>query len=62
VQETKEGYDFKNHTYGDLLKTGVIDPVKVTRLALEHAVSIAGILVTSQVLIVEKKEDKKDEK
>ena len=43
--------------YGDLLAAGVIDPVKVTRSALENAASIAGMLLTTEVLVVEKKEE-----
>jgi len=43
--------------YGDLIAQGVIDPVKVTRSALENAASIAGMLLTTEALVVEKKED-----
>jgi chaperonin GroEL len=42
--------------YGDLVAQGVIDPVKVTRSALENAASIAGMLLTTEALVVEKKE------
>ncbi|NBV89920.1 MAG: molecular chaperone GroEL [Actinobacteria bacterium] len=42
--------------YGDLIGMGVIDPVKVTRSALENAASIAGMLLTTEALVVEKKE------
>lgn len=41
------GYDARNHKYVDLLKEGIIDPAKVTKSALENAVSIAGLLLTS---------------
>ncbi len=61
-----EGYDFSKYdeadwTKGqaDLMKAGIVDPVKVTRFALENAVSIASTLVTSEAIIVEKPEEKK---
>jgi chaperonin GroEL len=41
----------------DLVKAGVIDPVKVTRSALENAASIASLLLTTETLVVEKKEE-----
>jgi chaperonin GroEL len=44
--------------YEDLVQAGVIDPTKVTRTALQNAASIAGLLLTTEALIVEKKEDK----
>ena len=47
--------------YGDLIAQGVIDPVKVTRSALENAASIAGMLLTTEALVVEKKEDAPDD-
>lgn len=45
------GYDAKNDAYVNMLSAGIIDPVKVTRVALESAVSIAGLLLTSEVTI-----------
>ncbi|MEU8353418.1 chaperonin GroEL, partial [Streptomyces sp. NPDC048845] len=42
---------------GDLVKAGVIDPVKVTRSALENAASIASLLLTTETLVVEKPEE-----
>ena len=47
--------------YGDLIGQGVIDPVKVTRSALENAASIAGMLLTTEALVVEKKEVQEDD-
>jgi chaperonin GroEL len=44
--------------YQNLLDAGVIDPVKVTRVALENAASIAGMLLTTEAVITEIKEDK----
>jgi len=47
--------------YGDLIAQGVSEPVKVTRSALENAASIAGMLLTTEALVVEKKEDQSDD-
>ncbi|MER6530694.1 chaperonin GroEL [Streptomyces sp. NPDC001508] len=51
------GYNAATGEYGDLVKAGVIDPVKVTRSALENAASIASLLLTTETLVVEKKEE-----
>ena len=53
------GYNADTDTYEDLIQAGVIDPAKVTRIALQNAVSIAGLLLTADCLITEK--PKKDE-
>ena len=45
------GYNAQTRTYGDMLEMGVIDPAKVTRLALQNAASIAGLLLTTDCLI-----------
>ncbi len=52
------GYNALTDTYENLVQSGVIDPTKVTRYALQNAASIAGLLLTTEALIVEKKEDK----
>jgi chaperonin GroEL len=52
-----EGLNAATGQYGDLLAAGVIDPVKVTRSALENAASIAGMLLTTDALVVEKPEE-----
>src|SRR5918996_173525 len=59
VAELDKGQGFNAATgeYGDLVKQGVIDPVKVTRSALENAASIASLLLTTETLVVEKKEE-----
>jgi chaperonin GroEL len=64
VQKVKDGkgsfgYNASNSTYGDLLDMGVIDPVKVVRCALENAASVAGLMLTTEVLIAEKPKDEK---
>ncbi len=52
------GYNALTDTYENLVTAGVIDPTKVTRSALQNAASIAGLLLTTEALVVEKKEDK----
>ncbi len=52
------GYNALTDTYENLVQAGVIDPTKVTRTALQNAASIAALLLTTEALIVEKKEDR----
>jgi len=52
-----EGYNADSDVYGDLVKDGVIDPVKVTRSALANAASIAAMFITTEALVFEKKEE-----
>ncbi len=59
--ETGLGYNAATGVYEDLVAAGVIDPVKVTRSALENAASIASMLLTTEALVVEKPEPKEDE-
>ena len=47
------GYNAETDTYGDLVKEGVIDPAKVTRIALQNAASIAGLMLTTEALIAD---------
>jgi chaperonin GroEL len=47
------GYDAQNGEYGDLIKMGIIDPVKVVRTALEDASSVAGLLITTEAMVAE---------
>jgi chaperonin GroEL len=61
VRESKDknfGYNAQTDTYEDLVKAGVIDPTKVTRTALQNAASIAGLLLTTECVVAEKREDK----
>ncbi len=63
VQKVKEGkgdfgYNARTDKYENLLKSGVIDPTKVARIALENAASIAGMLLTTECVVVENKDDK----
>ncbi len=59
VREGKDdfGYNARKDEFENLLKAGVIDPTKVTRIALENAASIAGMLLTTETLMFEKKEE-----
>lgn len=66
-QNSNIGFDFGNYTEKnwkeglvDMMKKGIVDPVKVTRLALENAVSIASTLVTSEAIVVDKPEPKSE--
>ena len=52
------GYDAQANQYGDLFKAGVLDPTKVVRMALQHAASVAGLLVTTEAMVAEKPEKK----
>jgi chaperonin GroEL len=63
VQKIKEGkgdfgYNARTDVYQNLYEAGVIDPAKVTRIALENAASIAGMFLTTEAVVVEEKEDK----
>jgi chaperonin GroEL len=62
VSEGKGGFGYNADTdkYEDLLTTGVIDPAKVTRIALQNAVSIAGLLLTTDCLVTEKPKEKEE--
>jgi chaperonin GroEL len=60
VRASKErnfGYNAATDTYEDLVKAGVIDPTKVTRTALQNAASIAGLLLTTECVVAERKEE-----
>jgi chaperonin GroEL len=52
------GYNAESDTYGDLVKEGVIDPAQVTRIALQNAASIAGLMLTTEALIADIPEEK----
>jgi chaperonin GroEL len=60
VMEGKDdfGYNARTDVYENLYEAGVIDPAKVTRIALENAASIAGMFLTTECVLVEEKEDK----
>ncbi len=55
--ENNFGYDAKTDTYGNMQEKGIIDPKKVTRIALENAASVAGMILTTECALVDIKED-----
>jgi len=54
--DASQGYDAQSGTYVDMAKAGIIDPVKVVRLALQGAASVAGLLITTEAMVAEKVE------
>ncbi len=61
TMKPNEGFNAFSETYTDLVKEGVIDPVKVTRSALANAASIAAMFITTEALVFETPEEKKEE-
>jgi chaperonin GroEL len=62
IRESKDehfGYNAETSEYGDLVKMGVIDPAKVTRLALQNAASVSALMLTTEALVAEIKEEEK---
>jgi chaperonin GroEL len=57
---TNEGFDAATETYVDMISSGIIDPTKVVRIALENAASVAGLVLTTEAGVHELPEDKKD--
>lgn len=53
------GFNAESGEYEDLMKTGIVDPTKVTRLALQNAASVAGLLLTTEAMVAEKPEKRK---
>jgi len=58
---SEHGYNLKTKTINNLINDGIIDPTKVTRLALENAVSVAGTILITESIVYNKPEDKKSE-
>ncbi|MCY4078568.1 MAG: chaperonin GroEL, partial [Acidobacteria bacterium] len=56
----EEGFNAQNETYENLVQAGVIDPTKVVRTALQNSGSIASLLLTTEALVSEIPEEKKD--
>jgi chaperonin GroEL len=54
------GFDAQNEEYVDMLKAGIIDPTKVTRCALQNAASVASLMLTTEVMVTDLPEEKKD--
>jgi chaperonin GroEL len=62
VRESKgsHGYNAATGEYGDMIEMGILDPTKVTRLALQNAASVAGLLLTTEVMVAEAPKDDHD--
>ena len=56
--KTNYGFDAYKEVYTDMLEAGIVDPAKVTRSALQNAASVASMLLTTESLVAENKEDK----
>jgi chaperonin GroEL len=62
IRESKDenfGFNAETGEYGDLVKMGVIDRAKVTRLALQNATSVSSLMLTTEALVAESKEEEK---
>jgi len=57
-KDTNWGFDAQKGVFCDLVKTGIIDPTKVVRIALQNAASVAGLLVTTEAMVAERPEPK----
>ncbi len=57
MKTAKEGFNAQTGVYEDLMKAGIIDPAKVTRSTVQNAASIAGLLITTEAIVAEEKED-----
>ena len=60
-QGETEGYDVQNLNYVDMFESGIVDPAKVTRTALQNAASIAGLLITTEAMVAEIPEPEENE-
>ena len=57
-KDTDYGFDAQTSSYGNLVKSGIIDPTKVVRTALQDAASVAGLLITTEAMVADKPEKK----
>jgi chaperonin GroEL len=57
IDKVNHGYDVISEKFCDLIEVGVVDPTKVTRTALEKAVSVAGTLLTTECMVVNEPSD-----
>ena len=60
LQESRDanrGFDAQNEKYVDMFKAGIVDPTKVVRAALEDAASVAGLLITTEVMVADMPDD-----
>jgi len=59
-KDSNYGYNAANDSYGDMIEMGILDPTKVTRSALQQAASVAGLMITTEAMVGEIKEEKND--
>ena len=59
-KETVIGFDVATGEFTDMIKRGIVDPAKVTRSALQNAASIGGMILTTECLVTDKPEEKKE--
>ena len=57
---TNKGYDANSGKYVDMFEAGIVDPAKVSRVALQNAASVAGLLLTTETMITEFKEEEEE--
>ena len=57
ANEKNYGYNAANESYGDMIKAGIVDPAKVTRSALQNAASVASMVLTTESLVTDIKEE-----
>jgi len=58
-KDTNHGFDAQNDNYVDMVKTGIIDPVKVVRTAIQDAASVAGLMITTEAVVTDIEDDGK---
>jgi chaperonin GroEL len=58
ANDPNRGFDAQTGEYVDMIRSGILDPTKVVRLALQNAASVAGLLVTTEAMVAEKPEKK----
>jgi chaperonin GroEL len=56
-QDANRGFDAQNEKYVDMFKAGIVDPTKVVRAALQDAASVAGLLITTEVMVADVPDD-----
>jgi chaperonin GroEL len=61
LKDEKTGYDANTGKFADMFKAGITDPAKVARTALQSAASVAGLMLTTNVLVTDLKDKDKDE-
>ena len=59
-EDNWNGFNIKDETFVNMKTAGIIDPAKVTRVALENAASVAAVILLTEAVVVDKPEDKKD--